>query len=142
MKKYIAILTMLVMVGLTSCFDEYDEGYDLLGRVASIPVFTVSSTTAAPGADVTANFRYFSEHEPVTGLRLIEIISGNETVAASKDITGHNVRDSYEDSFTYTVPASLDPGTAITLWIEVETANGLTNRGSINRVVTVAEPAE
>jgi phosphoribulokinase len=143
MKKYIALLTMLVMVGLTSCFEEYDEGYDLIGRVATVPVFTISSSSAAPGATVTANFRYYSEHEPVTALRLIETINGEERVANSKEVTGHNLADSYEDSLTYEVP-QVEAGTSIRLQVEVETANGLSNRNipTLNRTITVTAPAE
>ena len=136
MKKYISILTMLLMVSLTSCFEEYDEGYDLVGRVASIPAFTISATTAAVGAPVTANFRYYSEHEPVTELRLIQTIGGQSSVAASKPVSGHNTADSYVDSFTYTVPQAAI-GTVIQLQIEVVTANGLTNRGALSRNLTV-----
>lgn len=136
MKKYISILTVFLLISLTSCFDEYDEGYDLVGRVASIPVFTVSATTAPVGGTVTADFRYYSEHEPVTELRLIQRISGQSTVADSKPISGHDVRNSYEDSFIYTIP-QVAVGTVITLQIEVVTANGLANRGILSRNVTV-----
>jgi len=141
MKKYISIFSVFLLVSLTSCFEEYDEGYDLVGRVASIPVFTVSANTAPVGGTVTANFRYYSEHEPVTELRLIQRINGQYTVADSKEVTGHDVRNSYEDSFVYTVPQA-DVGVVITLQIEVVTANGLTNRGMLSRNVTVGAPAD
>ncbi len=128
---------MLSIFSLSSCFDEYNEGYDLVGRVASIPVFTISTGTASPGNNVTADFRYFSEHELVTELRLIQTIDGVVSVADSKQVTGHNLRDSYEDSFIYTVPTTASTGTNITLQIEVVTANDLSNRGNISRTVRV-----
>lgn len=136
MKKQRYIFSFLLFLGLTGCFSEYDEGYDLVGRVATIPVLTLSQTSAAPGAAVSVNFRYYSEHEPVSELRLIQVVNGERTTVSSKAISGHNLRDSYVDSFSYTVP-TINP-TTVTLRVEVVTANSLANGRQANLTV-VAE---
>jgi hypothetical protein len=133
MKKQRYIFFLLIVLGLTGCFSEYDEGYDLVGRVATIPVLTLSQNSAAPGATVAVNFRYYSEHEPVSELRLVQIVNGNRTTVSTKPISNHNLRDSYQDSFSYTVP-SINP-TTVTLRVEVVTANSLANGRQANLTV-------
>ncbi|WP_158858259.1 hypothetical protein [Lunatibacter salilacus] len=137
MKFQSYIFSFLLLIGFTGCFNEYDEGYDLIGRVATIPVLTLSQTEAVPGAAVAVTFRYYSEHEPVTELRLIQVVNGERTTVSTKAISGHNLRDSYQDSFTYTVPA-LSPVT-VTLRVEVVTANSLANGRQANLDVVEEE---
>lgn len=137
MKIQIYIFSLLILLGFTGCFNEYDEGYDLVGRVATIPVLTLSQTSAAPGAAVMVNFRYYSEHEPVSELRLIQIVNGERTTVSTKSISAHNLRDSYQDSFSYTVPA-LSP-TTVTLRVEVVTANLLANGRQANLTVVATD---
>jgi hypothetical protein len=126
-------------VGLSSCFETYDEGYDLVGRVATIPVFNLSQSTAEPGTSITATYRYYSEHEEVTGLRLIQVLGDQSTEVESRSVSGHNIRDSYEGSFTYNVP-EVEGGTVITLRLEVVTANELSNGRNAN--LTVNDPED
>lgn len=133
MKNYISIFSLILMVSLSSCFDEYDEGYDLVGRVATIPVMTLSPTSAQVGATVNVNFRYYSENEDVIQLKLIQISGGQTSEVATKNVTGHNRLNSYNDSFVYTVP-QLDPG-AITLRVEVITSNNLSNGRNVTFTV-------
>lgn len=137
MKIQSYIFSLLILLGFTACFNEYDEGYDLVGRVATIPVLTLSQSSAAPGAAVAVNFRYYSEHEPLSELRLIQIVNGERTTVSTKSITAHNLRDSYQDSFSYTVPA-LSP-TTVTLRVEVVTANSLANGRQANLTVVAAD---
>jgi hypothetical protein len=130
------IFSFLLLLAFTGCFNEYDEGYDLVGRVATIPVLTISQASAAPGVAVQVNFRYYSEHEPVSELRLIQVVNGVRSTVSTKAISGHNLRDSYEDSFSYTVPA-ISPTTVI-LRVEVVTANSLSNGRQANLTVVAA----
>ncbi|MCL6260995.1 hypothetical protein M3O96_17960 [Aquiflexum sp. TKW24L] len=130
MKKYISIFSIVLLISLSSCFEEYNEGYDLVGRVATIPVMTLSPTSGRVGATVNVNFRYFSENEDVIQLKLIQIAAGQATEIATKAISGHNRQNSYNDTFAYTVPA-LSPG-AITLRVEVMTSNNLSNGRNVN----------
>lgn len=127
MKKYNSVLALLFLFGLAACFDERDDEYDIVGAVATIPVFEISDTTPSAGDEITVSFRYYSEHVAVSELRLLANPGG---VVTTKSITGHNLEDSYEDSFTYTVPADTDTGMEITLTVEIETANDLVNSKS------------
>jgi hypothetical protein len=133
MKNYISIFSFVFLLSLSSCFEEYDEGYDLVGRVATIPVLTLSPSSAQVGATVNVNFRYYSEHEDVIQLRLIQIAGGQSTEVATKAISGHNRLNSYIDTFVYTVP-QLNPG-AISLRVEVVTANNLSFGRNVNFTV-------
>ncbi|MFC4873328.1 hypothetical protein [Negadavirga shengliensis] len=137
-KKYNLILCMALLSGLTSCFEVYDEGYDLIGRVATIPVFTLSQNSVAPGGEVTANYRYYSEHEAVTELRLIQIIGEEATTVSTRQVTDHNLLNSYEGSFDYTAP-EVDQSTVVTLRFEVQTANSLVNFRQAQLTVTGGE---
>ncbi|WP_114752208.1 hypothetical protein [Pleomorphovibrio marinus] len=138
MKKLKYYLSFLIFIALSGCFETYEEGYDLVGRVATIPVFTLSQSAAQPGTSITANYRYYSEHEPVTGLRLVQILNGESSEVDSRSVSGHNLRDSYEGSFTYNVP-QLAEGTVITLRLEVITANELSNGRNANLQVETPE---
>jgi len=133
MKKHVNIFGILLLLSLMGCFSETDEGYDLVGRVATIPVLTLSQTSASPGVAVSVNFRYYSEHEPVTELRLIQIVNGERSTVTTKQISNHNLRDSYQDSFSYTVPTI--SATTVTLRVEVVTANDLANGRQANLTI-------
>lgn len=133
MKKYISIFSIIILFSFSSCFDEYDEGYDLVGRVATIPVMTLTPTSAQVGATVNVNFRYYSENEDVIQLKLIQIVGGQSSEVATKSVSGHNRMNSYNETFAYTVP-QLNPG-AITLRVEVVTSNNLSNGRNVNFTV-------
>ncbi len=118
------------MTGLTSCFEEKDDDYTIVGAVASIPVFTPSKSEPVAGEQITVSVRYYSEKAQVTEIRYTEKIgTGTATVLETKSITGFDVKNSYNDSFTYTVPA-VAVGTKIVLAAEVETVNELMNSKS------------
>jgi hypothetical protein len=113
---------------LSACFDEYDEGYDIVGAVATIPTLTLSKSNPVAGEQLTLTFRYYSENIKVNELRLTETIGvgGTAAVVQTKTITDFDVKNSYQDSFAYTVP-SVAIGTRIVLTVEVKTANELLN---------------
>ncbi len=138
MKQIIYSICILMLLGLSSCFETYDEGYDLVGRVATIPVFSLSQSSASPGASITATYRYYSEHEVVTGLRLVQIVGGQSTEVETRSVSGHNIRDSYEGTFSYSVPELAD-GTVVTLRLEVITANDLSNHRQANLEISLPE---
>jgi hypothetical protein len=129
-RKNILLSALVIMIGLTSCFEEKDDDYTIVGAVASIPVFTPSKSEPVAGEQITVNVRYYSEKAQVTEIRFTEKIgAGTATVLQTKSITGFDVKNSYTDSFTYTVPA-VAVGTKIVLAAEVETVNDLMNSKS------------
>jgi hypothetical protein len=138
MKSKLHILSLLLLsllvLSTTSCFKPNEEGiYDILGPVATIPVFTITPATPAPGQNATLRIRYYSENVPVKQLRFNAIIAGNKTNVSTKEISGFNTANSYEETFTYTVPQGTALGTVITLEVEVVATNDLVNsrRGNI-----------
>jgi hypothetical protein len=138
MRHIIYSICILMLLGLSSCFETYDEGYDLVGRVATIPVFNLSQSTATPGTSITATYRYYSEHEAVTGLRLLQLVEGQSSELETRSVSGHNLRDSYEGTFSYMVPDLAD-STVVTLRLEVITENDLSNSRQTNLLVRTPE---
>ncbi|GAB2785067.1 hypothetical protein GCM10027275_31790 [Rhabdobacter roseus] len=134
MKKQLSLLLMALLVSLSACFNEYDEGYEILGPVATIPVLTFSQAQPTAGSQITVNFRYYSENIEVKELRLVQTLSNATTTVSTKPVSGFNRDNSYEDSFTYTVP-SVSAGTVINLGVEVVTTNDLTNARRANITV-------
>jgi hypothetical protein len=130
--KYHILILLVIVTSLTSCFEERDDDYTIVGAVATIPVLTLSKsgTSNIPvvaGEQITVSFRYYSEHVVVNELRLTETIgTGTATVVQTKTVSGFDTKNSYNDSFVYTVPA-LASGTTIRLGVEVQTENSLVN---------------
>jgi hypothetical protein len=126
-KKNILFSAIVIVVGLTSCFDEKDDDYKIIGAVGTVSVMTVSKAEPAAGEQISVNVRYYSEHVAVSQLRLTQTIgSGTPTVVSTKDITSFDTNNSYQDVFSYVVPAA-PLNTVIRLTLEIETANALTN---------------
>ena len=126
-QQHILVSLLIVMMTLTSCFEERDDDYKIVGAVASIPSLTLSKTNPVVGEQITISFRYYSERVPVNEIRLTETIgTGTASVVQTKSITGFDVKNSYNDSFTYAVP-SVTVGTKIILAVEVQTENELKN---------------
>jgi hypothetical protein len=134
MKKKINIIVVLIMISMSACFNKFDEGYDVVGPVATIPVFTISATQPTVGQNITVNFRYYSENIEVKQLRLIQTIAGTATTVSTKDISGFNKANSYEDSFNFIVP-DRPLNTVINLKVEVITNNNLSNSRAGNITV-------
>ena len=135
-KQHILVSLLVLMVFLTSCFEERDDDFKIVGAVASIPVFTVSKSNPIVGEQITVSIRYYSENVAVNELRLTEAIGTGATpvVVQTKSISGFDVKNSYTDSFTYTVP-SVPVGTRIAVGVQVQTENTLTNSRSANITV-------
>lgn len=126
-KKNILLSALAILIGLTSCFDEKEDEYQIIGSVGTVAVMTVSKSQPTVGEQISVNIRYYSENVAVKQLRLTQTIgSGTPTVVATKDISGFDTNNSYEDVFSYTVPAA-PLNTVIKLTTEVETVNNLTN---------------
>ncbi|MBT1696571.1 hypothetical protein KK083_06790 [Fulvivirgaceae bacterium PWU4] len=125
-RKNILLNALVVLIGLTSCFDEKEEDYKIIGAVGTVSVMTVTKSTPTVGEQITVNIRYFSENVAVKQLRLTQTIGSDVTVVATKDVTGFDINNSYVDTFTYTVPAA-PLNTVIKLTTEIETVNNLTN---------------
>lgn len=138
MKRYTIVLALLLSTALTACFEERDEGYEFVGFVATIPMLSIAGDAPRlPGNNVTVNFRYYAENIDVVALRLLD---SNEGTVASREVSGHNREDSYEDAFEYTIPSDAELGSSIVLTLEVETSNNLVNSRTVT--LQVETPAE
>jgi hypothetical protein len=130
----IYIVFALLPLLFTSCFEENDEGiYDIVGPVATISVFTPTPTQPNPGSQVSLRIRFYSENVAVRQLRFNTIIGGVRTNVTTRDIANFNTANSYEETFTYQVPADMPLNTVVTLEVEIQTVNDLVNfrRGNI-----------
>jgi hypothetical protein len=136
-KRYTTIVLLALMIGMSSCFEERDDDFTVVGSVASIPVFTipnplVSNTIyyrVASGENLNVSIRYFSEHVKVTQYRIVEDFQDGTTPVTlyTEDVADFDVANSYIDTFQYTVPA-FPVGKRFKLMIEIETENSLVNR--------------
>jgi hypothetical protein len=127
-------LAILMTLMLSSCFKEKEPIFENLGPVATIPVFTLSKTTADPGETITLRIRYYSENIEVRQLRFNAIRSGNSTNVATVNVSNFNINNSYEETFSYTIPGDAS-GSVIALQVEIETTNGNVNRRQANVTV-------
>jgi hypothetical protein len=127
-KAFLLAMALLLSFGLSSCLKEKDPLFDVVGPVATFPVFSASKLNPAVGETITLNVRYYSPLVEVRELRLNETIgTGAKRQVTSKPITGFNTDNSYADTFSYTVPA-VQAGAAnrrITLEVEAIGANDL-----------------
>lgn len=138
LKKYLLLAAVaLLPLGVSGCLEDEEPLYDIVGPVASIPVFTTSKTT--PKADETVNLsvRYYSPNAAVKELRLNETVgTGAKRTLVSKPVTDFDTRNSYVDTFTYSVPAGTPATTRIVLEVEAVTENDLS--GTRTLTLTVA----
>jgi hypothetical protein len=129
-RKNILLISLIAMTALTSCFEEKDDDYTIVGAVASIPVFTLSKSNPVAGEQITVSITYYSENAKVNEIRLTETVgTGAAAVVQTKSIADFDTKNSYTDSFVYTVPAS-SVGTKIVLAVEIQTINALVNSKS------------
>jgi hypothetical protein len=139
MKKIniIILLLLTVVVSLSSCFDEDNDEYSVVGPVATVPVFSipnplVTNTTnyrVASGENLRVAIRYYSEHVKVTQYRVIEDLQNGTptTVLYTVDVTDFDTRNTYVDTLDYTVPV-FPVDKLFKLTIEIETENDLVNK--------------
>ena len=138
-KKYCLLIAMAILpLGLSACMEDEEPLYDVVGPVATIPVFTSSKTTPTAGETVNLSIRYYSPNVAVKELRLNETIgTGVKRTLMSKSITDFDTRNSYVDAFPYTVPAGTPGTTKVVLEIEAVTNNDLV--GNRTLTLTVAQ---
>jgi hypothetical protein len=136
-RKNILLGALVIMTGLTSCFEEKDDDYTIVGAVASVSVFSIpnplitgtSNYGVTAGEQVNVAIRYYSEHVKVTQYRVVQdLLDGAPaTILYTKDVTDFDIRNSYVDVLQYTVPA-FAVGKKFKLTIEIETENSLVNK--------------
>lgn len=125
------LLGVSFALSLTGCFDEKEDLYDILGGVATISVWTPSKLNPTAGEAMTVNLRYYSEHAPVQELRFYAKVGADDRVLVETvQVTNHNVQNSYERVFNFTVPVATPASTVIVFTIEIETLNDLMNSRS------------
>jgi enoyl-[acyl-carrier-protein] reductase (NADH) len=138
LKKYFLLAALaLLPLGVSGCLDDEEPLYDVVGPVATIPVFTSSKTAPTAGETVNLSMRYYSPNAAVKELRLNETIgTGPKRTVASKEVTDFDTRNSYVDTFAYTVPDGTPATTRIVLEVEAVTENDLS--GARTLTLTVA----
>lgn len=108
------MLCLLLTTALSSCLEDKEDLYDVVGPVATIPVFTASKAQPAVGETITLSLRYYSPNVAVKELQLNETIgTGTKTLVTSKAIEGFDTQNSYVDTFSYTVPANASKSTIV-----------------------------
>jgi hypothetical protein len=134
--KYFILVLCCLTLGTSSCLEDKEEMYDILGAVATIPVFTSTNNRPTAGSTVTLSVRYYSPNAAVKELQLYEkIATADRTQVTTKAVTGFNTENSYVDTFNYTVPANAT-GRSIVLEVVAVTVNDLTN----SRTLTLTIP--
>jgi hypothetical protein len=132
-----AVITFLPL-GVSGCLEDEEPLYDVVGPVATIPVFTSSKTAPIANETVNLSVRYYSPNAAVKELRLNETVgTGQKRTVTSKPITDFDTRNSYVDTFAYTIPAGTPSTTKIVLEVEAVTENDLV--GNRTLTLTVAQ---
>jgi|GEM_PF-2947592 len=136
-KKYVLFNIMaLLPLGMSGCLEEKEGLYDVVGPVATIPVFTSSKAAPVAGESVTLSVRYYSPNAAVKELRLNETVgTGPKRTLISKPVTDFNTQNSYVDTFTYIVPEGTAAATGIVLEVEAVTDNDLSGRRTLTLTV-------
>jgi hypothetical protein len=136
-RKNILLSALAMIIGLTSCFDEKEDEYTIVGAVGSAVIITTIKDVAgnerpltdppASGDRIFVNVRYFSENVAVKQVRLsVAIGTGVATELWTLPVTDFDTNNSYENKIEYVVPVAPSK-TAITFTAEVLTVNELTN---------------
>jgi hypothetical protein len=128
--RYNRFLILLAMLGLlSSCIlEDVEPEYKVVGSVATVTNITPSKLIPAAGEAITVKALYYSEHEPVVELRFYANVGGGGLqLLETRAVSNHNVNDSYEVSFNYTVPADAATDTVIIFRVEAETSSGFSN---------------
>jgi hypothetical protein len=130
-------LLLTLMICLSSCFDEDNDEYSIVGPVATVPVFSIPNPLVtntpnyrvAAGENLRVAIRYYSEHVKVTQYRVIEDFQDGSptTTLYTVDVTDFDTQNSYLDTLEYTVPA-FPVDKVFKLTIEIETENDLVNK--------------
>lgn len=134
--KHISIfLALPILFTFTTCLEEPESEFDVIGAVGTISVIEVSNDSPAEGEQIEITMTYFSERVAVRELRLNATVgSGTKTQVSTKTITNFSTSDSYVDEFVYTIPAG-SSGEVIELEGEIVTTNDLVNSKSTNITV-------
>lgn len=134
-KYFILVLSLLPAVSLTSCLEDKEDLYDIVGPVATIPAFTASKTAPAAGETIELTVRFYSPNVAVKELLLNETVAtGAKQQINSKPVTGFDTNNSYVETFSYTVPATA-AGSKIVLEVAAVTTNDLTNTRTLTLTI-------
>ncbi len=135
-KYCILIASLFLAFNLSSCLEEEDELYDIVGPVATIPVFSASKTAPVAGEAITLTVRFYSPKVAIKELLLNETVdTGTKRPIASKPVSNFDINNSYVETFDYTVPADASKK-KITFEVVAVTTNDLTN----SRTLTLTIP--
>jgi hypothetical protein len=135
--KNILFSALVMIMGLTSCFDEKEDEYSIVGAVGSAVIITTIKDVAgnekplvdppAPGDKIFVNVRYYSENITIRQVKFsVAVGTGAATELWTIPVTDFDRNNSYEHKIEYTVP-TVPSKTAITFTAEVLTVNELTN---------------
>lgn len=123
---------MIVSASLSSCIlEEQDSEYDVLGGVATIATWVPSKTNPTAEETISIKALYYSEHAPVQELRFFaKVGAADRVLVQTVPVSSFDTQDSYEQEFSFSIPAGTPAATVIVLTIEAETPNTLVKRRS------------
>ena len=136
--KNILFSALTMIIGLTSCFDEKEDEYTIVGAVGSAVIITTVKDPLTgfekalvdpptPGDKIFVYVRYYSENIAVKQVKLSVVVgTGAATELWTIPVTDFDTNNSYENKIEYVVPVAPSK-TAITFTAEVLTVNELTN---------------
>lgn len=132
---FIYFLSLVAISGLTSCLEDKEELYDVVGPVATIPAFTASKAAPVAGETIELTVRFYSPNVAVKELILHETVATDaKQQITSKAISGFDTNNSYVEKFSYTVPATA-AGKKIVLEAAAVTTNDLTNTRTLTLTI-------
>lgn len=136
----IALLASSMM--LTSCLEDQEEEYKVIGGVPTVILLNSAPATTDIGASFDLKIRYYSPNAVVNNINITEVITAADGTEKSSEklkdeaITGFKTSDSYETSFTYTASnAALVKTDVITLTITLTTTSGLSASKVVKTVI-------
>ncbi|MDE0471034.1 MAG: hypothetical protein OXH57_03765 [Ekhidna sp.] len=138
------ILYLLILSISTSCLEEQDEEFSIVGAVPTIILLNKSEIplTVDIGGSFDIDYRFFSPEVVVTKISITDTItSATGTEKNSGEIYSESISDfitdnSYERSLTYTASnAQLEAGDIITITIVLTASNDLSNSLVITTVI-------
>lgn len=140
--KHTLVALLATSLMLTSCLEDQDEEYQIVGAVPTVKLLNSAPATIDIGGSFDLEMRYYSPNVAVTKITVTEVITaadGTEkstAIVEEQNITGFNTSDSYETSVSYTASNDdLVKTDVITLTITLMAANGLSSSEVVKTVI-------
>lgn len=146
MKTYFKILGLIALWALSACEKNEvlpDHAYEGTST-ATLATISVSNDAPVAGEEVTITLYYVNMAEdPASQLQLLQQIGdGDFSEVTSFDESSAPVNEEITRTFSYTVPAELDSGTAVTFDMLLSSQKDFPQRERTSLEVTTATEGE